>query len=210
MWILKTAAAAVVLFGALAAPVQAGVFEDRLQIKLGVIGVLPDEGGETSIGGGPDISDEYVPSVQLEWFFGEHVSMELLCCVAPHEVKAVGTILNDVDLGEVTLFPPTLTVKYRWTNFGAIEPYVGAGVNYTHFFNEDLPAGGVVTDIAYDDSVGPALQVGADIRLNERWAINLDARKVWINTDVSINNGAVTADVDIDPWVISAGIGYRF
>jgi outer membrane protein len=103
-------------------------------------------------------------------------------------------------------------LKYRWTNFGRVEPYVGAGVNYTHFFNEKIAPGGPVTDISYSDSVGPALQAGADFRLDDHWAINVDVRKIWINTDVRIQAGPtrIDANVDIDPWVGTVGVGYRF
>jgi outer membrane protein len=197
---------------ALAAPAHAGVL-DNVQVKVGVSGVLPDEGADISlIGGDVDISDEYVPSLQIEYFFTDNVSAELLCCAAQHDVKAVRTSLGTVNLGQITHFPPTLTLKYRWTNFGKFEPYVGAGVNYTHFFNEELPAGGPVTSISYDDSFGGALQVGADFRMNEHWSLNADVRKIWINTDVTINAGPtrIDADVDINPWVTTLGVGYRF
>jgi outer membrane protein len=196
---------------ALAAPAQAGVLEN-FQIKVGVSGVLPDEGADTSIGGDVDISDEWVPSLQLEYFFNDNVSMELLCCVATHDVAAVDTAVGDVDLGEVTHFPPTLTLTYRWTGFGAIEPYVGAGVNYTAFIDEETPPSPPVNDIDYDESFGPALQAGFDYRVDEHWFVNFDVRRVWINTDVDIDTtlGPVTADVDIDPWIVSTSIGYRF
>jgi len=185
----------------------------NLQIKVGVTGVLPEESASISpIGGDVDISDEFVPSVQFEYFFNDHISAELLCCIATHDVKAVGTSLGTVDLGKITHFPPTVTVKYRWTDFGALQPYVGAGVNYTHFFNDEVPAGGPVTSISYDDSVGGALQAGADYKLNDHWSLNFDVRKIWINSDVTIMAGATRIDaaVDINPWVISAGTGYRF
>ena len=198
---------------AFAAPAQANIFEN-LQIKVGVSGVLPDESADTSIGGDVDISDEWVPSLQVEYFFTDNISAELLCCVATHDVIAVNTIAGDVDLGEVTHFPPTVTLKYRWTSFGAVEPYVGGGVNYTAFIDDETPPSppGPVNGIDYDQSVGPALQVGFDYRFNDHWSLNIDARRLWINTDVSIDTdlGPVSADVDIDPWVISTAIGYRF
>jgi len=195
-----------------AAPAQAGVL-DNVQVKVGVSGILPEESADISvIGGDVDISDEYVPTLQLEYFFTKNISAELLCCVAQHDVGAVQTALGPVDLGQVTHFPPTVTLKYRWTDLGPVEPYVGAGVNYTHFFNKKLPAGGPVTSIDYDDSFGGALQVGADIRMNDHWSVNLDVRKIWINTDVTIYAGAtrVDADVDINPVVATVGVGYRF
>jgi outer membrane protein len=210
---MKFGAAAFAAIAALvfAAPAQAGVLEN-FQIKVGVSGVLPDESADTSIGGDVDISDEWVPSLQLEYFFNDNVSMELLCCVATHDVAAVDTAVGDVDLGEVTHFPPTLTLKYRWTGFGAIEPYVGAGVNYTAFIDEETPPSPPVNDIDYDESFGPALQAGFDYRVDEHWFVNFDVRRVWINTDVDIDTtlGPVTADVDIDPWIVSTSIGYRF
>jgi outer membrane protein len=197
---------------ALCTPAQAGVL-DNVQVKLGVSGVLPDESADISvIGGDVNISEEYVPSLQLEYFFTKNISAELLCCIAQHDVGAVQTVLGPVNLGQVTHFPPTVTLKYRWTDLGRVEPYVGAGVNYTHFFNEKLPAGGPVTSISYDDSFGAALQAGADIRIDDHWAVNLDVRKIWINTDVTIHAGPtrIDADVDINPWVTTIGVGYRF
>ena len=36
------------------------------------------------------------------------------------------------------MVPPTLTLQYHFTQFGAWKPYVGAGVNYTYFYDRDL------------------------------------------------------------------------
>ena len=194
-------------FGASAADAR---MLDNLQVKVGVSGVLPDESADIAvIGGDVDISDEYVPSLQLEYFFTDNISAELLCCIARHDVGAVDTALGAVDLGQITHFPPTVTVKYRWNTANAWQPYVGAGVNYTHFFDEDA---GAVDSIEYEDSVGGALQAGFDYRLNDHWALNLDVRRIWINTDVTIQAGATTvdADVDINPWVTTLALGYRF
>lgn len=197
---MKFGAAAIAAFAAIAlsAPAQAGVL-DNFQVKVGVSGILPDESGDPI---DVDISDEYVPTLQIEYFFNDHVSAELLCCVATHDVETSA----GADLGQVTHFPPTLTLKYRWTNFGQIEPYVGAGVNYTAFIDDDPPAG---MSIDYDSSVGPALQAGFDYRIDEHWGVNVDVRRMWISTDVTIN-GTTQDEVDINPWVVSTAIAYRF
>jgi outer membrane protein len=200
---MKIGAAAAAALAALAftAPANAGVL-DNFQVKLGISGILPDEEGSPIP---VDISDEYVPTLQVEYFFNDNVSAELLCCVATHDVTAAG---GAIDLGEVTHFPPTVTLKYHWTNLGQFEPYVGAGVNYTAFIDTDPPAG---ISVDYDSSFGGALQAGFDYRLNEHWAVNVDVRRIWISTDVTIS-GAINAtdSVDIDPWVVSTAIAYRF
>lgn len=185
----------------------------NLQIKVGVSGVLPDESASIStIGGDVNISDEYVPTTQIEWFFNDQVSAELLCCMARHDVVAVNTSLGDVNLGKISHFPPTLTLKYHFNTDGVLQPYVGAGVNYTLFFDDKVPSGGPVTSIDYDSSFGGALQAGVDWKLNDHWSLNADVRKVWINTDVTIMAGAtqINADVDINPLIVTLGTGYRF
>lgn len=198
---LGMAAVAAMAALAFAAPANAGILE-HIQLKVGVSGVLPDEEGSPIP---VDISDEWVPSLQIEYFFNDNISAELLCCVATHDVTAAG---GAIDLGEVTHFPPTVTVKYHWTNLGQFQPYVGAGVNYTTFIDSDPPAG---LSVDYDDSWGGALQVGFDYRFDDHWGFNLDVRRIWIDTDVTIS-GAINAtdQVDINPYVVSTGIAYRF
>lgn len=197
---------------ALAGTASAQSLLDNFQFKVGVSLIQPDESATISaIGGTVDISSEYVPSLQAEYFFTDNISVELLCCIATHDVRAINTSLGTVNLGEVSHFPPTVTAKYRWTDFGAFQPYVGAGVNYTTFYDDELPAGGPVTSIEYDDSFGGALQAGFDYKLDDHWAINVDVRKIWISTDVTLTAGAtINADVDINPLVVTVATGYRF
>ncbi|MDM7983883.1 MAG: OmpW family outer membrane protein [Maricaulis sp.] len=129
--------------------------------------------------------------------------------VTPHDVAAVDTAAGDVDLGDVTLLPPTLTVHYHFNPEGAVRPYAGAGVNFTHFFDESLPSGSALTTIDYDNSFGFAVQAGIDFDMGNDWFFNVDAKYIDINTDVTID-GAITADVDIDPIVVGLGFGRRF
>lgn len=185
----------------------------NFQVKVGVSSIQAAEDADISvIGGDVDISTEVVPTLQVEYFFTDNISAELLCCVATHDVKAVNTALGTVDLGEVSHFPPTLTVKYHWTDFGAFQPYLGVGANYTRFYDKALPAGGPVTGISYDDSLGGALQAGFDYRLDSHWSLNVDVRKVWISSDVTIAAGAtrIDAKVDVNPLILTLGTGYRF
>ena len=182
--------------------------------RLRAITVQPDESADiTPIGGDVDIDASVVPEFDITYFFTDHIAAELILGVTPHDVTAVDTSLGDVNLGDVTLLPPTLTLQYHFNPTGQLRPYIGAGVNYTLFFNEDLPSGSPLASIDYDSSFGLAAQAGFDYQLNERWFFNVDLKKVMINTDVTIDAGAlgiVEADVDIDPWIFGVGFGWRY
>jgi outer membrane protein len=60
------------------------------------------------------------------------------------------------------------------------------------------------------NSVGGALQAGVDIAVTENGYINLDVKKIWIDTTVKTTAGAKVTDLDIDPVVWGIGYGFRF
>ncbi|MBI1263358.1 MAG: outer membrane beta-barrel protein [Alphaproteobacteria bacterium] len=208
------AGAATALIAASAAAPAAFAQDSDWMFRVRALSVMPDEGAAiTPIGGSVDISTSIVPELDITYFLSDHLALELILGVTPHDVKAVDTALGEVDLGNVWLLPPTLTVQYHFNPGEQIRPYAGAGVNFTHFFGSDLPSATPLASIGYDDSVGFALQAGVDYQISERWFVNFDLKKIWINTDVTIDAGAlgaVTADVDIDPWVFGVGFGWRY
>lgn len=180
------------------------------QIRLRGIVVAPDESATiTVIGGDVDVGTVFVPELDITYFLSERFALELILATTKHNVKAEDTALGDVDLGSVRLLPPILTLQYHLAPGARIRPYVGAGVNLTIFYDGDAP-GGVVTDIDYKSGFGVSLQAGVDFALQGNWFLNVDVKKVFLNTDVSLNGGAITADVSLDPWIFGLGVGYRF
>lgn len=170
------------------------------------INVNPDEDGTTSAGGSVSIDAATVPELDFTYFFTDNIAAELILATNTHTVDVNGV----ARLGDVSLIPPILSLQYHFNPKGKLSPYIGAGVNYTIFYDEE-PAGGAVTSVDYDNAFGWALQIGVDYALNDRWFINLDIKKLWLETDVSVNGGAITGnDVEINPWIIGLGVGYRF
>lgn len=171
-----------------------------------IVAVLPDESATVSapLGGSVDIDNYYVPEVDFSYFLTDNLALELIAATTKHKATAT---TGPTPLGSVWLLPPTLLLQYHVATEGAFKPYVGAGINYTFFYNVDDPAG---LDVKYDDNAGWALQAGFDYQLTEHWVFNADVKKLWLSTDVSINGGAITASVDIDPWLVGVGFGYRF
>ena len=75
-------------------------------------------------------------------------------------------------LGGVNVLPPTLLLQYYFNAAGKVRPYVGAGVNYTLFYNNGLHAGDTPVSIK-NSSFGPALQAGVDVQVARKgvgWA----------------------------------------
>lgn len=186
--------------------VKAGDFLVRVR---GLV-VAPDDSARISgIGGTAAIETSVVPEVDFSYFLTDTIAVELIAAVTRHDVRAVGTALGDVALGDLLLLPPTLTLQYHLPVTEDFKPYLGAGVNYTFFIDEDAE-GGIVTRLRAKDSFGWALQAGADYRISGPFMLNVDVKKLFLDTRASINGGAITADVDIDPWIFGIGIGYRF
>ena len=156
----------------------------KWQFRLRGIVVSPDESADIeAIGGDVDISTSIVPEFDITYFFDDNWSMELILGTTKHDVKAVETAVGEIDLGHVWLLPPTLTGQYHFTG-GNFVPYVGAGVNLTLFYGVD--EGPTVDDIDYDTAVGFALQGGFDYMLNDKWFLNFDVKKLFLNTTATV------------------------
>lgn len=175
--------------------------------------VAPQESAKLDIGGvrsplaDVSISTSVVPELDISYFVTKNIAFELVLGVTPHNVKGAGALAG-TRIGSAWLLPPTLTVQYHFTELGAIKPYIGAGVNYTVFFNEKAKGG--FTSFDLKDSFGLALQAGVDIMLTKNWGWNIDVKKIFLQPNVSVNKGLVTGKVKIDPWLIGTGITYKF
>jgi outer membrane protein len=182
-------------------------------VRVRALGIFPDVSSTqiTTIGGEADIDDAYTLDLDISYFFTENIALELTLAYAQHDVSANNTILGTVNLGSLDILPPTLTLQYHFMPKNAFRPYIGAGVSYVLIPNYD--AGPVATSIDYENGkFGAAIQFGFDYFFNKNWCLNVDVKKVWVSVDATVYalNTAVYTSVDVDPWLIGVGIGYRF
>jgi outer membrane protein len=212
--LLSTAAALALLGAATVAqaqeytPKHAGLWV----VDARVTGVVPDESGSIMTAGGVDtgldvdIGDSYVPTLGITYFATDNVAIDVTLGTSRHQISAVapGT---DVEVHNTWVVPPVVTLQYHFQPEARFSPYVGAGVNAMIFYNGD-DQNGFTVDL--DNGVGGAVQVGFDYALQGPWTFNADVKKVWFDTDASINGGTLRSDVSIDPWVVSLGFGRRF
>jgi outer membrane protein len=153
-----------------------------------------------------DVGYDVMPTLGFTYFLTDHFSVEAILGATQHEIRAQGGT-TDVAVHETWVLPPIVTLQYRPAPEARVSPYVGAGVNYMLFFDGENRNG---FDVKLDDGFGLALQAGADVAVSGPWTLNLDVKKVWFNTDATINAGSLKSDVNLDPWVVSLGIGRKF
>jgi len=199
----------------------------RWQIRVRGVGVLPQvsDAKVGIIGGGVDISNNFIPELDITYFFTKNIAAELILGTTKHKVNTTNSDISavggptdaNVDLGSVWLLPPTLTAQYHFypSKDEIVKPYIGAGVNYTIFYNEKS---GIAKDIKYDNKFGFAIQAGSDFNITDNFFLNIDAKFIFLKTDVTVDasnlaGGAtldIPAKVKINPLLLGFGVGYRF
>lgn len=152
------------------------------------------------------VEDDVMPTLGFTYFVTDNVAVEAIAGTTRHEVRAQAAGV-DLAVHETWVLPPIVSLQYHFAPQARVSPYVGAGVNYMLFYSGENRNG---YDVDIDDGFGLALQAGVDVALQGRWQANLDVKKVFFETDANVNGGALKSEVSLDPWVASAGIGYRF
>ncbi len=211
-----------------ATPAMAQTDTDRagdVQIKVLATAVLPD-GKITDINVNlprlpatlqTKANDNVVPTLAIEYFLSNNVSIETIAGTTQHDVDTVAGLPAGAELvSDALLLPATVTAKYHF-DLGGVKPYVGAGVAYFMWLKDDpgaatLPLG--VTETNLSDEFGVALQAGFDVPVNDKGlGISVDVKRYFIDTTAQWfvgNTLAIETEHKLDPWVISAGISYRF
>lgn len=153
------------------------------------------------------VNDKVIPEVDFTYFLTKNIAAELvLTYPQKHDVSLSGT-----KIGTFKHLPPTLTLQYHFQPDAQFRPYIGAGVNYTRITSVNLAVPGVGALDLENDSFGGALQAGFDVKLNQNWYLNMDVKKVWIKSDLTLKaTGTKVSAVGVDPVLLGVGIGYRF
>ncbi|NMP17866.1 OmpW family outer membrane protein [Thalassotalea sp. Y01] len=216
---------------ATAASYQAGDFVIRggatmVDPDSGKAGVnVPALGGDTPLS--VSVDDNTQLGLNFVYFFSSNWAVEVLAAtpfkhdVNIHDPEGIseglfGVNVDGTTLGEVSHLPPTVSAIYYFDTGSNFMPYIGAGLNYTVFFDEEFksaPKSLGFNDLELDASFGWAVQVGADYQLSDKWHVNASVRYIDINTDADFKIGddiKGSAEVDVDPMVYSLMLGYKF
>lgn len=181
------------------------------QIRLRALGVITEDSGYVNAvpGSGLSYSNTVTPELDISYFFTDNIAAELILGTTYANIDGQGAIGGLGKVGKVWLLPPTVTLQYHFTDFDAFKPYIGAGVNYTIFYHQQA---GSADDLKVKNTFGAALQVGFDYMVDEHWGVNFDVKKLFLKPDfdVTVAGAKLTGKAKLDPWLIGAGLTYRF
>jgi len=188
-------------------------------LRAGLTTVAPDEtSSNVTLDGAAtglflNVDNNTQLGLNFAYFLTDNINIEVLAATPfTHDMG-----IDDVGpLGSTKHLPPTVTANYYFADASsAFQPYAGVGLNYTIFFDEEFTAANKeagFSDLDADASFGLSAQVGFDYNIDKEWLVNASVRYIDISTDASFKlngaDGAVT--LDIDPWVYTVSVGYKF
>lgn len=195
-------------------------------VRAGAIKVDPDASSDAfnpalpAVGGlEVDVDDDTQLGLTFAYMVNDSFGVELVGAT-PFTHDILLDTGGGVVIGETSHLPPTLLAQYYAPQMGPVRPYLGAGLNYTIFFDDSIDddvvsplLGGADADVKLSNSLGFAWEVGADVVLTDNWLFNVSVWNIDIDTEARlyVNDARVDKiDVEIDPWVYMVGLGYRF
>lgn len=215
----------IALAAALALPGQAFAKAGDVQFKLLATYVAPDgkiSDVKTDLIGLPagtqaKADDNVTPTVAIEYFVSDAISLETIAGVTQHDVDGRGALDGATLVSDAKIVPATLTLKYHFGKDGGVQPYVGAGPSYFIFIDEKPGATTRAlgaTRQKMGDKLGATLQAGIDIPLGGKGlALSIDAKRYFLRPTATWYAGGtevLKTRHKLDPWVISTGVAFRF
>jgi outer membrane protein len=186
----------------------------------------------------PDLSGPYTPpginfrveSVNTPYFayqrrLSSNWQLELAAGVPPKTSTAgvgpayLGSVpFNGQVVSTARWFSPSLLLEYRFLEEQAkFRPYVGAGLNYTHFYERDSTAAGNAvnggpTAIYLSDSLRPAATAGLSYRFTKNIDVIASYSIAQVNSTYNSNTSGIsrTTDVHFNPRTAVIAVGYSF
>ena len=198
---------ALTLTTALTAVAAPAVAQEKGDMLLGLgIGYIDPTDSYSGNGNNLRADGNARPTLTFEYFIADNIGIEVLAATPfEHDIQLSGT----GDVGKTKHLPPTVSLQYHFTNNSSMTPFIGAGINYTTFWDDRGTGVLAGTPISLDDSWGYALHAGVDIAISEKAAIRTDLRYIDIETDATVG-GAPAGKVKIDPIVFGVSYVMKF
>lgn len=127
-------------------------------------------------------------------------------------ISGKGTLASANTIGKITYAPAVFSVRFNLFPDTPIQPYIGAGINWTLIMNTK---DGFVQNFKVRNAIGPVVQLGFEVPMNKKLSLVVDAKKIWIDTKAkgnlpALGGSSATADIHIAPLVTMVGLSYQF
>ncbi|OOF68727.1 OmpW/AlkL family protein [Rodentibacter caecimuris] len=170
------------------------------------------------------VGDNAQLGLTATYMFTDNIGLELLGATPfSHKIKASahlrGGNTEDKALGnlgdvvKLKQLPPSLYVQYYFLDKDAgSRPYIGAGLNYTRFFNAKSINPEVTNVSVKKHSFAPVVNAGIDIKLTDNLYWNTAMWYTQIKTKAKFTALGLDHEVKVklDPFVFFTGLAYRF
>ena len=164
------------------------------------------------------IPPSYTVGLEAGYFVTPNWALAFSAGVPP-PLRIKATVFNFAEalgtdqLGAVRFGPLMGLIQYHLTQFGAFQPYVGAGAAYVVMFSNN--SDGILSNFSVDPTFCFVVQAGADYMLTQNWGVFVDAKKaIYLNPNFQGNllntNVHIKTLGKIDPWIASAGITFKY
>ncbi|GKW52069.1 MULTISPECIES: OmpW family protein [Pseudoalteromonas] len=195
----------------------------NLSVNVGAINVNPDN-DSSKINEAPTLGlradDDTQLGITVDYALDDNWVIELVAATPfSHDVQGAGGLAGN-KIAKIKHLPPTLLAQYHFLDSTyKFRPFVGVGVNYTVFFDEEPSAALKATlgtddvEVKLDDSFGFAAQAGFNYMMSENWGLHGMVSLIDIDTDATVyadGAKALTSTVEIDPVVAMFGVKYKF
>ncbi|MCK8044242.1 outer membrane protein OmpW [Shewanella sp. 1CM18E] len=182
-------------------------------VRVGAVVVAPNESSPVVADVAEfSVDDNTQVGLNFGYMITDNIGIELLAATPFSHDVSLGSLGK---IAETKHLPPTLVAQYYFGDANSkLRPYIGAGVNFTNFYDNEFTndLDGALTDLSMSNSWGVAAQVGLDYKINDSWLVNASVWYAQISTDVKFNlaGEAQNVETDIDPWVYMVSVGYTF
>ena len=161
-------------------------------------------------GASVSVSDSKTAVFDIGYDITDNVSVMFVGGVPPKaDVTGTGTVAPYGYFGSVRFGPVMMTAVYRLPEWKRFRPYVGAGVAHLFILKE---YDGALKNLKVHDNNGFVLQAGVEYRLNRKWALFADYKRMWINVraEGELGGAPIRARVFLDPDMLSTGVKFHF
>ncbi|HEX4599706.1 MAG TPA: OmpW family outer membrane protein [Burkholderiaceae bacterium] len=154
-----------------------------------------------------------------------HFDLELAAGVPPRTdtigkgPAALGSApWNGVTVGTVKWLSPSVLLNYSFFDESTrFRPFVGLGINFTHFYDREINAAGQAalggpTYVTLTNSIGPAASVGAVYHVMKHWTVHASFNAAEIASHLEANTAGIVRKsyVAFNPQALVFSVGYSF